>query len=488
MNIVSDGLEHLAHRGKDSRRIIDLGNNLVIGYNRLAINDLTENANQPFLYKNWAWVCNGEIYNYKTLKRLTNYKYSSDSDIECLLPLFLKYGISFINLLDGMFAGVFIDLQNNLFYSFKDYWGIKPLYKIRTNENIIFTSELKSYKGKINSFESIETGITIFDFNGKKINKIKIKKNELKKTKSLKFYIEKSVKKRIPPKNIKTGILLSGGVDSAIIAYLSLKYRSDIFFITVGLKNTEDIKYAKIFVEYFKLNDRHIIFEINEKDLLRELKSTIFYLEKFNPSNVSNGLMTYLACKKASEFGIKVLLCGEGADELFAGYKSFINSENFVEERSVLINNMKDTELLRLDRTSMAFHIEARVPFLEKKIHQLSNRLSKSQLIQISGNTALTKVILRNLYKDEIPDEILYRPKNPFDVGSGGRKIIELIPNCSSENFCDYDGIISNEMKYYYKIWKELYYNYSNTNTDFRNFGDYPVFMKFIEKRKTTQN
>ncbi len=485
--IVLSSLKYLIHRGRDDQRIVNFSQKLTVGYNRLAINDQSENAMQPFIYKNWIWVVNGEIYNYRTLKRITNFEYKSNSDIECILPLFLKFGIDFIHLLDGMFAGVIIDLDKKLLYCFRDCWGIKPLYKIATPDGIIFISELKSYKNDIILHESISPGLTIYNFSGDMLASISIKRRNFQKYKGLKFYIERSVLMRIPPKNIKTGVLLSGGIDSSIISYLSLKHRKDLYFITVGLKDSEDIQYAKLFVDYFQLNDRHIVYELDENDMLKALRPTIYHLEKFNPSNVSNGLVTYFACKKASELGIKVLLCGEGADELFAGYRSFRNTESFFEDRKNLIENLKDTELHRLDRMSMAFHIEARVPFLESRIHQFSDILSRSELIETSEKTTFTKMILRKIFKDEIPQEILYRPKTPFDIGSGGRKILELIPDCASENFCDYNGNPSNEMKYYYKIWKELFPNLSNPKTDFKNFGDYPVFMKFIEKRGVTQ-
>lgn len=491
--IVFNGLEKLSHRGRDSRSIVNISNELAFGFNRLAIQDLSPKGLQPFQYKDWIWVCNGEFYNYKLLKRILTYPFQSDSDSECLLPTFLKFHEETHNFLDGMFSGVLYNKINKIFYVFKDYLGIKPLFKVITKSNLIFCSELKVIQDEIISFESTPSGLTIYNIEGNIISQYPFRFSEKKinynKKSKLKNLIYTAVKKRIPSKDIKTGVLLSGGVDSSIIALITSCYRKDVCYITVGVKGSEDIDYAKKCVDYLKLQKNHFIYEIKEADLIKKVKDVIYHLERFNPSNVTNGLMTYLASRFAANLGIKVLLCGEGADELFAGYRSFINTNTWDYDRDMLIQSMRNTELWRLDRMSMAYTIEAREPFLDKKLYSFASTLTKDDLIGSYGGKILTKFILRTIFVEELPNEILYRVKTPFDVGSGGRKLINWITSnysLNNDKFCDYNGNISLEMRYYYFLWKKLFHNLLDHNKNFKDFGDYPIFMKFIEKRGVT--
>ena len=243
-----------------------------------------------------------------------------------------------------------------------------------------------------------------------------------------------------------------------------------MIYYVLGSKNeSNDYSYAVNLIKYLGLKNVKFI-DLPSKNEIKTLISKIVYAsESYNPSIISNGLCTYLLSKAAKEDGIKVVISGEGADELFCGYHYLKKEEDWKKIRSKLIEDMQFTELRRLDLLSMDNSIEMRCPFLDKEVYSYSENLNYSDFFVNKDNTLFNKYILRKTFEDDLPNEIIYRKKISFDVGSGIRKMIVNIlrENGKSEK---------EELK---SIWKR-HFSKDYTNTYFHS---YPTFDEVIEKR-----
>ena len=203
----------------------------------------------------------------------------------------------------------------------------------------------------------------------------------------------------------------------------------------------------------------------------------------------------YLAAKTAKDNGISVILCGEGADEIFGGYLVLRNmeTEEFIDSTWSMIENIYKTECKRLDRATMATTIEARCPFLDLNLVEYAMNIPVSSKLRKISNSNTTKIIekyiLREAFEDMLPNEVIWREKEPFDQGSGGRGIIDVINNLVTEKEVEemqqkfpYANIQSKEMAYYYKIFRDYFGNIGGKK-QFEMFGDYPVMQNNITKR-----
>ena len=206
---------------------------------------------------------------------------------------------------------------------------------------------------------------------------------------------------------------------------------------------------------------------------------------------VTGAVVTLMAARHAKEAGLKVVLCGEGADEIFAGYKAVRKMPwpKLVEASWRLINNLHNTECKRLDRMSMAVSLEARVPFLDRNVVEYALNLPGSAKLRQHDGRLVEKHILREAFAGLLPDEILWREKMPFDQGSGGRHIIDRVDaQISDDELAEAKErwpdaqIKSKEMLFYYRIWREHFGDLGGRRV-FDLFGNYPVMMGGIEKR-----
>ncbi|RED42911.1 asparagine synthase (glutamine-hydrolysing) [Winogradskyella eximia] len=450
----------LSHRGKDGSKVYQ-DNNIAIGFNRLAINDESEKGMQPFEYGDYIGVFNGEIFNFKSLAKENNISLVSKCDIEIILPLFAKYGGGVIHLLDGFYSGlIFNKLTRNL-YTIRDYIGKKPLFYGSSFSSEFITSELKCISD-IENFECVPKGFSIIENN--KISK-NIKHQFLDKSPlDLKERIKIAVKKRVPEnRDIPFGVFLSGGIDSSIIASIVNTLTKNVVYYSLVDLHSEDYKYVQELSVFLGIEEQLIMVSLPDRDELDQLIDQLVYqTESYNPSIISNGLATYLLSKSASEDGLKVILSGEGADELFCGYKISKDAEVTRDKSKILINNLHVTELRRLDLASMSNTIEARCPFLDKQVYEASLGLSIEQLTD--------KQILRDLFIEELPKDIISRKKTAFDVGSGIRKLVVEHLNHNNEL----------ERKSLKKIWS---IHYPKKLAEKNYFHKYPVFDDAIDKR-----
>jgi asparagine synthase (glutamine-hydrolysing) len=255
------------------------------------------------------------------------------------------------------------------------------------------------------------------------------------------------------------------------------------------MAGTPDVEAAKRVAEYVGVEHHVRTFSVDE--MIDALPEAIWHVESYNPSMVTGAVVTLMAARHAKACGLKVVLCGEGADEIFAGYKAVRRMAwpQLVDASWELINNLHNTECKRLDRMTMAVSLEARVPFLDRSVVEYALNLPGEAKLRERDGRRVEKHILREAFTGLLPDEILWREKMPFDQGSGGRHIIEHVNGLVSdadlaaaqEEFPEAQ-IISKEMLYYFRIWREHFGDLGGRRV-FDMFGDYPVMMENIATR-----
>lgn len=457
----------IRHRGPDEQNI-HIEENIAIGFQRLAINGEQLNGRQPFEHKGWLSAINGEIYNYQELEE--QYKVSSHScDTRTVLPLYLQLKNKVIDKLDGFYAAVLIPPSRTHAICLRDPMGKKPLFVGKSNGNVFISSELKSMES-IDWFEAIPKGICSVDFRSGKVSLLQKpipKRNRVTLTNAL----TKSVQKRLPSPHQPVAVFLSGGLDSSIIASITSRLRNDTVYFTLGTTNnteTNDSSAAELVAKYLKLKNVITVPLPTEAELPCLIEKTVFATESYNPSIISNGLATYLLAGAARNLGIKVVLTGEGADELFGGYHQFLEHEPWRETRTQLINDMAFTELRRLDMACMANGIEPRCPFLDETVKALSDKMSFKDLYNAEQN----KLVLRRAFKGYLPTEVLQRKKISCDVGSGIRGMV--VKYLKQDNLSERDALL--------KIWKK-HFDFDPLQYYFHS---YPAFDAVIDIRGST--
>lgn len=465
--LIENALKKIKHRGLDATKII--ANELItFGFNRLAINDKSEYGHQPFEYGNLIGVFNAEIYNSEELKNEFNLFTLSNSDTELILPLFEKLGKSIIHYLDGFYSGIIFNKVTKKLFVMRDYIGKKPLFYVNCNNSDFIVSELKAVN-QIDCFQIIPKGFS--EIVGSQIKTIEMHKISKISKDNLKQVITSAIEKRIPKEEKQFGVFLSGGLDSSIIASVISKLADNVTYYTLGDKNSTDIQFVKLLSKHLGIEHKLKIVALPTPiDFPELLNKLVYHTESYNPSIISNGLATFLLSKAAFQNEIKVVISGEGADELFCGYPVSKNINDCFEKRTELIENLHFTELRRLDLASMAHTIEVRCPFLDRKVYAASIDCVLNDLIIHTDNGIRGKQILREVFRNDLPNEIIERNKMSFDVGSGIRKLVVeyLTRNGKTEK---------EKLK---DIWINHFRNNLSNNSYFHS---YPTFDSAINKR-----
>lgn len=453
--------QRLKHRGPDEQSFY-YGDNIALGFQRLAINGDKLEGYQPFEYQDWLSIVNGEIYNHKTLSKKHRLN-ASNCDTNIILPLYLKLKEQVLEELDGFYAAVLVNPARSKAICLRDAMGKKPLFVGVSNGTIFISSELKSVDS-INWFKALPKGVSMVDLLSAEVTVIQ---KPLAKTcnENLIEVLIKSVQKRLPPINHPAAVFLSGGLDSSIIASITSKLRSDIVYFTLGENVTHDLTFAKKVAKHLQLKNLVIVPLPSEDELPSLIDKVVYVTESYNPSIISNGLATYLLARAIRNLGIKIVLTGEGADELFGGYHLFSENELWQETRERLIQDMTFTELRRLDLACMANGIEPRCPFLDQAVKALSDQMVYQQLYCEDMN----KVVLRRTFEGYLPQEILYRKKISCDVGSGIRGMVVRYLKRNGRS----------EREELLDIWKQ-YFNFEPSQDYFHS---YPVFDTAIDAR-----
>lgn len=461
-DLLYDSLKKLTHRGPDETSIWN-DDQAAVGFQRLVINEEGTLGQQPMFLGECISVVNGEIYNHKQLVKEFSLSIEGLCDAKVILPLFEKLGEDFLQVLDGFYSGIIYNPKQRILYSFRDFMGKKPLFVGMSKGSLFITSELKVLE-EIEWFKILPKGLAQINLYSGKITVIATHK-ETNTEDNLYTAMEQAVQKRLPEPNQLVGVFLSGGLDSSIVASFVSKYRKDAIYYILGEGDSLDSSAVPAVIDQFELQNIRRVSLPSDSELPELIRRVVYATESYNPSIISNGLSTFLLAAAASRDGLKIVLTGEGADELFGGYHQFHETDPWRETRQQLISEMHFTELRRLDLSTMAHSIEARCPFLDKQVRCISNHLKYQDLYQDKQN----KITLRKAFAAQLPSSIVGRRKTSFDVGSGIReKVVQFLRRNGKS-----------EREELLDIWKELF-PYDATET---YFYEYPTFDKYIDIR-----
>lgn len=458
---ISTCVERLRHRGPDDLSIWS-DRDIALGFARLEINGVGPSGRQPYRHGRSIGAINGEIYNYRALVAAHGLTPVS-CDAHTVLPLYERLGLRVIDELDGFYSGVVLQPSDGEVLCLRDHIGKKPLFVGRSMQEIFVTSELKAFE-EIEWFRPLPLGVSSVDTRSGEVQQLANHHSVPRRT-DVVGLLEEAVRKRLPAVDQRVGVLLSGGLDSSLVAAFVARHRADATYFTLGDKDSSDRQAVDQVASVLGLNDLRFV-PLPSRDRMAELvRRVVHATESFNPSIVSNGLATYLLSEAVRDAGIKVVLTGEGADELFGGYHMYDQSDPWRDVRQQLIDDMPVTELRRLDLASMAHGVEARCPFLDRAVRAFAEGLGFEDLYSRHEN----KVTLRRSFRDVLPPDVLNRKKTSFDVGSGirGEVIRHLRHNGRSER------------EVLRHVWQEQFaFDASNPY-----FHAYPVFDAAIDAR-----
>lgn len=429
-SLVRKLMDRIVHRGPDSNGVMSTPSG-TLGHQRLSIMDPRRIGDQPILSEDGssAIVANGEIYNYKELSEgLSRHQFRTSTDTEVALHLYEEVGVETASRLDGMFSLIISDKDGGLYVA-RDPVGIKPLYYGYAEGSLIFASELKALSGFARNVKEFPPGTYYHSQVGfRKYYDIPVK--EVSKghaeevARDVRETIEKSVVKRLMS-DVPLGAFLSGGLDSSIIAAIARKHVDELHTFSVGTEGSSDLEAARKVAKHLDTVHHEYIF--TEDEVTEHLPEILFSLESYDQDLVRSAAPCYFVSRLASQY-VKVILTGEGADELFGGYtyyKNYSSHEKLSQELKRSISSLHNVNLQRVDRLTMTHSIEGRVPFLDLDVIELAQRIPVDMKIKMSGESEqIEKWILRKAFEDMLPADIVWRDKEQFDEGSGTSEML----------------------------------------------------------------
>ena len=432
--------KRVRHRGPDWSGIFS-NDSAILSHERLSIVD-PSSGKQPLYSEDNRYVlaANGEIYNHQELRNeFPNYEFSTKSDCEVILALYAKYGADFIDKMNGIFGFVIYDSKNDEYFVARDHMGIIPLYIGWDSDKIFYvSSELKALEGVCEKIELFPPGhyflsskgdyVKWYDRDWRKYDEVKNAKSDIKK---LRDSLEQAVRRQLMS-DVPYGVLLSGGLDSSITSAVAKKYSEmriesndkqpawwpQLHSFSVGLEGSPDLAAAKLVADHIGTIHHEIIFTIQEG--LDAIKDVIYNLETYDITTVRASTPMYLMARVIKSMGIKMVLSGEGADEIFGGYLYFHkapNSREFHDETVRKLDKLHMYDCLRANKSLAAWGIEGRVPFLDKDFMDVAMSLNPEDKM-IKGER-IEKWILRKAFEDYLPESIVWRQKEQFSDGVG---------------------------------------------------------------------
>lgn len=433
--------DKLRHRGPDWSGIYT-GEKAILAHERLSIVD-PQSGGQPLKSKDGKIILtvNGEIYNHLAIREQLKgeYEFQTGSDCEVILALYRKKGVHFLEDLNGIFAFVLYDEEKDEYLVARDPIGVIPLYIGTDNAgHIMVASELKALEGYAVHYEPFLPGHYYYSKEKKQVRWYvrdwmeydAVKDNPVD-ISDLKRSLEAAVQRQLMS-DVPYGVLLSGGLDSSIISAIAKKYaakriendsKTDAWWpqlhsFAVGLKGAPDLKAAKKVADYIGTVHHEINYTVQEG--LDAIRNVIYYIETYDVTTVRASTPMYLLARVIKSMGIKMVLSGEGADEVFGGYLYFHKAPDakaFHEETVRKIGKLYLYDCLRANKSLSAWGVEGRVPFLDKEFLDVAMRLNPEA--KMSPGKVIEKKILREAFSDMLPDEVVWRQKEQFSDGVG---------------------------------------------------------------------
>ena len=433
--------QKIRHRGPDWSGTY-CGGSAILAHERLSIVD-PESGGQP-LYspdRKQVLAVNGEIYNHQHIRRLyaNQYEFQTGSDCEVILALYRDKGINFLEDLNGIFAFVLYDEERNEYLIARDPIGVIPLYIGYDDDGTVYVaSEMKALEGQCDRFEPFLPGHYLWSGDGE----IKryyhrdwmqydaIKDNPAS-VEAIRNGLTDAVKRQLMS-DVPYGVLLSGGLDSSIISAIAEEFSEHrieddsktkaywprLHSFAVGLKGAPDLAKAKMVADHIGTVHHEINYTIQEG--LDAIRDVIYFIETYDVTTVRASTPMYLLARVIKSMGIKMVLAGEGADEIFGGYLYFHKAptaKDFHEETVRKLGKLHLYDCLRANKSLSAWGVEGRVPFLDKEFLDIAMRTNPEA--KMCPGTTIEKKIVREAFADLLPEEVAWRQKEQFSDGVG---------------------------------------------------------------------
>jgi len=434
-------VKNIRHRGPDWSGIFDC-DKAIMAHERLAIVD-PQSGGQP-LYskdKNLILAVNGEIYNHQEIrKRYENsYEFQTQSDCEVILPLYRDKGPDFLEDMNGIFAFAIYDREKDSYFIARDHIGIIPLYKgWDQHGNFFVASELKALEGVCNKIEEFLPGHYLYSRDGmmkKWYNRdwmdYSAVENNTTSIDDLRSALEASVHRQLMS-DVPYGVLLSGGLDSSVISAVAKKFapkrietddKTDAWWpqlhsFAIGLTGSPDLAAARIVADYIGTIHHEITYTVEEG--LDALRDVIYHIETFDVTTVRASTPMYMLARVIKSMGVKMVLTGEGSDEIFGGYLYFHkapDAKSFHVETLRKLSRLHLYDCLRANKSLAAWGVEGRVPFLDKEFIDVAMRMNPAD--KMISRERIEKWVLRKAFESYLPASVVWRQKEQFSDGVG---------------------------------------------------------------------
>lgn len=431
----------IRHRGPDWSGIY-CGGAAILAHERLAIVD-PESGRQPLFSpdKKQVLAVNGEIYNHQSIRRRyqDRFQFQTGSDCEVILALYRERGDGFLDELDGIFAFALYDVERDEYLIARDPIGVIPLYYGYDKEGRLYVaSELKALEGQCDSYSVFPPGHVLtkcdakprryyerdwFSYDNVKDNPASV--DELREA------LEASVRRQMMS-DVPYGVLLSGGLDSSVISAVAQKYAGNrvetggkeaawwprLHSFAVGLRGAPDLLKARLVAEHIGTVHHEINYTIQEG--LDALSDVVYFTETYDVTTIRASTPMYLLARVIKSMGIKMVLSGEGADEIFGGYLYFHKAPSaraFHEETVRKLSKLYLYDCLRANKSLAAWGVEGRVPFLDTEFLDVAMRINP--VAKMCPGSVMEKKILREAFSSLLPQEVAWRQKEQFSDGVG---------------------------------------------------------------------
>ncbi|MDM8306628.1 asparagine synthase B [Phocaeicola salanitronis] len=431
----------IRHRGPDWSGIY-CGDTAILAHERLSIVD-PQSGKQPLFSLDHKQILavNGEIYNHQDIrKRYAGiYPFQTGSDCEVILALYQDKGIHFLEDLNGIFAFALYDEEKDEFLIARDPIGVIPLYiGYDADGKVYCASELKALEGYCDRYEPFLPGHYYYSKEGKMTRwytrdwmSFDAVKNNPASVEELRNALEAAVRRQLMS-DVPYGVLLSGGLDSSVISAIAKKYASrrietngkqeawwpQLHSFAIGLKGAPDLAKAREVADFIGTIHHEINYTIQEG--LDAVRDVIYFIETYDVTTVRASTPMYLLARVIKSMGIKMVLSGEGADEVFGGYLYFHKAPDaraFHEETVRKLSKLYLYDCLRANKSLSAWGVEGRVPFLDKEFLDVAMRINP--VAKMCTGKTIEKKIIREAFQDMLPESVAWRQKEQFSDGVG---------------------------------------------------------------------
>lgn len=463
------------HRGPDCSGVFSC-EKAILAHERLAIVD-PKSGKQPLISKdgNLILAVNGEIYNHLEIREeyKDRYEFLTKSDCEVILALYQEKGKDFLEDLNGIYAFALYDLEKNVFLIGRDHIGIIPLYQGWDIDGAYYVaSELKALEGYCEKIVEFPTGSYYYSEN-REPTKWYVRdwmeydnvKDNLTDAELLRESLVNAVKRQLMS-DVPYGVLLSGGLDSSVISAIAAKFALPLHSFAIGLKGSPDLEAARKVSKHIGTTHHELEYTVQEGiDAIREV---IYHIETYDVTTVRASTPMYLLARFIKSLGIKMVLSGEGADEIFGGYLYFHkapNAEEFHKENVRKLGKLHQYDCLRANKSLASWGVEGRVPFLDKEFLDVAMRINPKD--KMAGNGKIEKYIIRKAFEEYLPHEIVWRQKEQFSDGVGyswidtlkeiANRTISDLQISNADSYFPINPPLSKEEFLYRTIYSELF-------------------------------